>query len=336
MANSNELPAIDCVIIGINSEHTLADCINSLKAADYPQAKINIIYVDGGSTDNSIAVAKSFADVQTIALNPEYPTPGIGRNAGWRAGDAPLVHFFDSDVIVAETWLKSAVKEIKTGIGAVSGRLQERFPDVSAYNWIAEQEWNYPAGEAQAFGGIAMLRRELLEQTGGYDEILVGGEDPELAVRARLSGWKILHVTDLMAYHDIAMTRLSQYWKRTFRTGYAYAAVTARHWKNDRGFWIHELFRITIRGGCFIFAIPLSIGLSVISLWFFLLPLASALLLFFPRLFRVAYFMQDKSMNLKQARLYAWHCSLIVIPEFCGALRYFIGTALFRKPLRNL
>ncbi len=325
---------IDVVIIGVNTEKTLGECIESVRSSRYNGGKIKAFYVDGGSTDGSVPLARKYSEVNILEIHPEHPTPGLGRNAGWHAGEAPLVQFLDSDTVMDPDWLEKAAKALLPDVGAVRGNRNETEPSRSVYNWIGDLEWNAPPGECEAFGGDVLIRRSILEETGGYDEILVGGEDPELSQRVRLKGWKILQLDEPMTRHDLAMTTVRQYFKRCFRTGYGFAAVTARFGLATQGFWLHELIRIVIRGGGFsVFFLMTLLGIFF-SAWAMLLLLPGLLLLFFPRIFRVGYFMKDKELSLDQARVYATHCSLIVIPEFLGLLRFYYG-ALLKKPLRN-
>jgi glycosyltransferase involved in cell wall biosynthesis len=331
---SNDLEAVDCVIIGVNSAATLAQCITSVLASRYPRNLIHVYYVDGGSTDDSLAIAKGYPEVKIIALQPRYPTPGIGRNAGWQSGASPLVQFLDSDTVLHPDWLFRAVQAMRVGVGAVRGNREEMHPEVSAFNMIADLEWNAPPGECEAFGGDVMIRRSLLEQTKGYDEVLVGGEDPELSQRLRLQGYKIMQLNAPMTRHDIAMTRVRQYWKRAFRTGYGYAAVTSRFFSNTKSFWARELFRLTIRGGLSLLLLGLGFIGSFWQPWWLGLWIPGLFLLLFPRLCRVSYFVADKRISREKAKLYAWHCSLVVIPEVLGAARYMFGT-ITGLPLRN-
>jgi colanic acid/amylovoran biosynthesis glycosyltransferase len=335
---------IDVVIIGVNTEKTLAKCIESVRESRYTEGKIHTVYVDGGSTDGSIALARGYAGVRVVEIHPAQiiqtgPTPGLGRNAGWRAGVSPLVQFLDSDTIMDPDWLVKAASAMSPDVGAVRGNRDEINPHASVYNWIGNMEWNAPPGECEAFGGDVLVRRSILEETGGYDEVLVGGEDPELSQRVRLKGWKIIQLNEPMTRHDLAMTKVSQYWKRCFRTGYGFAAVTARFARSDykgatKGFWFHELIRIVIRGGGFLgFSLLALAGIFFCS-WSLFLLLPGLLLLFFPRIFRLSWFMKDKGLSKEQARTYALHCSLIVIPEFFGLARFYYGQAT-GKPLRN-
>jgi len=335
--------ALDCVVIGINTEATLERCLLSIKASTYPADSIHIIYVDGGSSDNSLAVAADIPGVRVISLEDPHPTPGRGRNAGWRSGDSPFVQFLDSDTVLEPDWLEKGIQALQEDtVGAVQGFRQEMHPEKSVYNWLTSLEWNGPPGEADSFGGDVLLRRTILEKTGGYDEIMVGGEDPELSQRVRALGWKILQLDTIMTYHDIAMTRPGQYWKRAFRSGYGFAAVIDKASGQKQGFWFKEFRRILVRGGGFVLLAVtalLSLGAGV-----FIHPLfwgaavmflaVALLLLFFPRLFRVRAFMENMGLTGEQARVYALHCSLVVIPDIFGVARYYWGK-LTGNPLRN-
>ena len=332
MSEKTSSPDIDCVIIGVNAAVTLEKCIQSVINSEY-DGTVNVFYVDGGSVDNSVELAQSINEVQVIKLDTDFPTPGMGRNKGWIKGTAPYVQFLDSDTILDKDWFCYALKAIvapKTG--AVCGIRKELHPEKSVYNWIADLEWNEPPGSCEMFGGDVLIRREALEVTGGYDETLVAGEDPELSQRVQMKGYDIVQLDAPMTLHDLGMTKMSQYLKRGFRTGYGFAAVGTRA-ERIEGFWQTELKRILIRGGG---AMALAaIGcLGLLNPWFFAAWPFAVLLLLRPRLLRVSYFQDSKGLSRTDARRYAWHCSLVVIPEFFGVLRYAVGK-LFGRPLRN-
>jgi cellulose synthase/poly-beta-1,6-N-acetylglucosamine synthase-like glycosyltransferase len=339
---TKELPEIDCVIIGINCSRTLADCIGSVRKADYPQEKLQVIYVDGGSTDASVEVARRFPGVRVVSLHREYPTPGSGRNAGWKAGSAPFVQFLDSDTLVDRGWLDRGVETIMDDekLGAVFGRRDEMHPESSVYNWIGNLEWNPVPGESAAFGGDVLVRRKALEKTGGYDEVLVGGEDPELSRRIIRSGWRILHLDAPMTRHDLAMKTHTQYLKRAFRSGYGFAAVRVREAGCGSDFWSHDVAKIELKGGGFLFSMMLALlfpftGHTLPMLLLSTMTMAAGtVLLLTPRLFRVSKFMRELSLDRDSARRYAWHCSLVVVPQLFGVIRFHAGDLLGR-PLCN-
>jgi protein involved in polysaccharide export with SLBB domain/GT2 family glycosyltransferase len=325
-------PAIDCVIIGVNASATLEKCLASVLRSAY-DGNVNVFYVDGGSVDDSVERARAVGDVQVIELDTEFPTPGLGRNQGWRKGTAPYVQFLDSDTVLDKHWFSTALQAMfATNAGAVRGRRKESHPENSVYNWIADLEWNASPGPCNMFGGDVLIRREALEATGGYDETLVAGEDPELSQRVQLKGYEIVQLDAPMTLHDLGMTTMAQYLKRAYRTGYGFAAVGMRAERLE-GFWQTELKRILVRGGG---AMTLAaVGcLGLLNPGFFAAWPLALLLLLRPRLLRVPYFQDSKGLNRRDAQRYAWHCSLVVVPEFFGMLRYAVGK-LFGRPLRN-
>jgi GT2 family glycosyltransferase len=105
----------------------------------------------------------------------------------------------------------------------VCGRLRERFPDRSVYNRLCDIEWDRPAGNTDACGGIVMARAAAFGSVNGFREDMIAGEEPELCSRLRLQGWMIWRLADDMALHDAAMLHFRQWWKRTQRTGFGYA-----------------------------------------------------------------------------------------------------------------
>jgi cellulose synthase/poly-beta-1,6-N-acetylglucosamine synthase-like glycosyltransferase len=340
-AAENNLPPIDCIVIGVNSAATLKRCLSSIKQSNYPSGLLTIFYVDGGSADNSVAIAQAEQDVQTLELNTPYPTPGLGRNRGWRAGEAPFVQFLDGDTILDPNWLHIGVTSFRNDIGAVSGQRKEMYPERTVFNWIGNQEWNGEAGFTDSFGGDVLITRQALETTLGYNEELVGGEDPELSRRISMLGWKILHLDCSMTRHDLAMTKISQYLKRAYRSGYGFAAVIHKSPESQTAFWQKEYFRIVIRGGGTLLLWLVTLLLGFFSFWslfavpVFLLSLAASfILLFFPRLARVAYFANAKKLSADEAKIYAWHCSIVVLPQVCGVVRFFWGH-FTNRPLRN-
>jgi glycosyltransferase involved in cell wall biosynthesis len=336
-----DYPSIDCVIIGINSEKTLERCIDSILSGSYPRSLLHIFYADGGSTDRSIEIARTFTEVTVIELNLEFPTPGTGRNAGWKRGSAPYVQFLDSDTILAPEWLTTGVEAMNDReVGAVRGYRKELHPDRSFFNWIGDLEWNVLPGKCDSFGGDVMIRRKALEQSGGYDEELVGGEDPELSWRIHGAGWTILMLDALMTHHDLAMLKTTQYLRRSYRSGYGFAAVQSRIGVTGSSFWKIEQRRIIIKGSGFLAGIIA--GLVILAVQQNIAGIATAalclsggtVLLLGPRLFKVDKFMKENRLDRNDAKKYAWHCSLVALPQFFGIIRFYAGRA-FNKPLKN-
>ena len=108
-------------------------------------------------------------------------------------------------------------------------------------------EWHYETGPCRYFGGEVLVRRSVLETTGGFDEDLVAGEDPELSYRIRRNGWQILRIDAPMSIHDINMTNFRQYLKRAYRSGYAYVEIALRFIRKPEKLWLKESIRILVK-----------------------------------------------------------------------------------------
>ena len=173
-----------------------------------------VIYVDSGSSDDSVAMAQSLG-VAVVELDMTRPfTAARARNEGFRclrkeAPELNYVQFVDGDCEVVPGWLEKATLFLNehSDVAAVCGRRRERFPDRSMYNMLCDMEWDTPVGEAKYCGGDAMMRASVLESVGGYREDMIAGEEPELCVRLRSAGWKIWRLGEEMTLHDAAMTR---------------------------------------------------------------------------------------------------------------------------------
>lgn len=227
----NAAAQIGAVVIGRNEGKNLERCLASL-AGQVAQ----IIYVDSGSTDGSVAAAQS-AGAQVILLDTDRPfTAARARNVGLdslvQGGDAPeFVQFIDGDCELRNAWLDTAFTFLDTHseVAVACGRRRERHPDASRYNRLINAEWDTPIGETRACGGDALMRISALTKVGGFNPQLIAGEEPELCLRLRQTGWKIWRLDAEMTLHDANITRLGQWWQRARRAGHAAAEGAALH-----------------------------------------------------------------------------------------------------------
>jgi GT2 family glycosyltransferase len=232
-AGSNEAthPAtIGLVLIGRNEGERLVRCLASI-----PDPGLPVVYVDSGSTDGSVARARERAAV--VELDASQPfTAARGRNAGFEAlvrahPDVALVQFVDGDCELAPGWLAAARTRLaaEPEVAVVFGRRRERHPEASLWNLCADVEWDGVAGEASACGGDAMMRADRFRAVGGYDATLIAGEEPDLCLRLRRTGARIVRIDHEMTVHDANLLRFGQWWRRQARSGHAYAESVWRH-----------------------------------------------------------------------------------------------------------
>jgi GT2 family glycosyltransferase len=300
------------VVIGRNEGDRLIACLNSAILQS-----THLVYVDSGSTDGSIAFAKTLG-VEVVELDLSLPfTAARARNAGLARllecfPALSYVQFVDGDCALVEGWCDRALAVLQNdpSIAVVCGRRRERFPEASVFNALCDLEWNTPIGEALACGGDALMRVAALQKVGCYNPGLIAGEEPELCVRLRQKGWRIMRIDQDMTWHDAQMLYLSQWWRRSIRGGHAYGEVAWLHRHDAESFWHKESRRIWVWGA----------GVPLLS--FALLPIThfwSALLsLLYPLLIFKIYRQIRPRCSLALAFYYGLFCTLAKFAELQG------------------
>ncbi|MEP1539404.1 MAG: glycosyltransferase [Paracoccaceae bacterium] len=301
---------IGIIVIGRNEGERLIRCLEALTGAGR-----KVVYVDSGSNDGSLDAAQA-RGAETVALDMSVPfTAARARNEGVarlkEIADPTYIQFIDGDCEMDPNWLTTASAFLDTHPDAAvaCGRLRERFPDATLYNWLCDQEWNGPTGQVKACGGIAMIRSNAFVTVGGFNAQMIAGEEPELCVRLRAAGWNIWRLPDEMALHDAAMTRFGQWWRRARRGGFTYAEGAAMHGHLPERHKVGALRSALLWGA----GVPM---LTLLGL--FISPLSLMLLLVWPlQVIRLA----CKGMGWTRASFLV----IAKLPEAMGAIQYFIA-----------
>jgi GT2 family glycosyltransferase len=301
------------VVIGRNEGERLARCLAALAGLPDP-----VVYVDSGSSDGSAARAAALG-AEVVELDASAPfTAARGRNAGVRHlrerhPQLEFVQLLDGDCEPQPAWLAAgeAFLAAHPDVAMVCGRLRERHPEASPYNRLAQREWDGPPGEIADCGGNAMVRVDAFERLGGFDAGMIAGEEPELCLRLRRAGYRIVRLADEMAVHDAAIFGFRQWWRRQVRSGHSYAEILERQAPPRERYWVRKLASIVAWGGLLPLAAlapaPATRGGSLL-----LLGLYGVLWL---RLLRHA-------GDGRDAALYATACTLGKFAELQGVLRF--------------
>jgi GT2 family glycosyltransferase len=305
------------VAIGRNEGDRLVRCLESVAGSNRP-----VVYVDSGSTDDSVAMARG-KGVDVVELDMSIPfTMARGRNAGFRRlkeqhPDIDFVQFVDGDCEVVEGWLEKGLDAIKSEpkAAAVSGRRRERHPEVSIYNTLADAEWDTPIGWVDECHGDVMLRVSALDQVGLFNESMIAGEEPELCVRLRQADWGVLRIDAEMTRHDAAMTRFSQWWKRSVRGGHAFAELVTMHGATGNGGWTRQMlsqwaWAVVLPLALLVLAWPTG-GWSLVG--FAIYPL---------QLLKIAISSPRGGQSAKTRWLFAGSCVIGRWPQVLGQIRY--------------
>ena len=324
--NTSGNNSVAIVVIGRNEGTRLEYCFQSVLR----ETKA-VVYVDSDSSDDSVAIAHRFG-VAVIELDRASPfSAGRARNEGFyylvqSLQNIKYVQFIDGDCELQPGWLKSACRYLdsNSSCAVIAGRLKEKFPEKSIYNRLCDHEWDTPIGEVNACGGIFVVRSRSFNEVGGFNPAVIAGEEPELCYRLRKEGWKIHRIEQLMALHDADMTSFSQWWRRSIRSGFAYAQAAYLHRESTENYRLKECLRIWL----WALVIPLSIVLlmSWLSVWYVFG--ISVYIIHFLRSYRLNRKYTD---HINSAFLYSYFSLLDKFPQLIGQIKFILHSILKKK-----
>ncbi len=198
-------PVVAVIVPAKDEARFLADCLQSIRDQDF--ADFECLVIDDGSSDETAQIANEFAKADPrfrVVSHPVPKGPSAARNTGIAQTSAPLVTFLDGDDFLYP--------------GSIGRRVEAL--NEAEHEWVAgtycdwqptalQQDQTPPDREAASRAGIIgfahgpecpfivtapLVRREVLEQVGGFNEQLPAAEDFDLWVRVLRDGYTFVYV----------------------------------------------------------------------------------------------------------------------------------------------
>jgi glycosyltransferase involved in cell wall biosynthesis len=191
---------ISVVIPVLDMADTIGEQLEALCAQDF-DGEFEVLVVDNGSTDRTVAVVRDFAGRDSrIRLIDGSAIPhcaGAARNLGIEIASASLIAFCDADDVVHSSWLR-LVYEGLLNAPAVSTVLEHWTLNPHVLRSATRQcTGRYDVlGFPGLPGGACGMRRDVYRSLGGFDVSVRGADDSEFAVRLGLAGHKVKHLDD--------------------------------------------------------------------------------------------------------------------------------------------
>lgn len=189
-----------------------------LKAMDLA-GNVTAFFMDNGSTDGTFEYLSALESPGLRVLPFPGFTIGQLRNEGVARCKADLLAFIDADIVVPPDYFTEARAVIQeTGADAVGGHYA--LPEIASPIELTWHALHAPSSDGPShllYGGNLIVRREVFQAVGGFDETLPTGEDADLCARFLRAGFRIYQTSRLDTVHlgnpkTYAAFARQQYW----------------------------------------------------------------------------------------------------------------------------
>jgi len=266
-----KFPLISVVIPIRNEEKYIIQCLENVRKQDYPKEKMEILVIDGMSTDKSREEIDEFHK-----KNPDFnvliiSNPKIERfpamNIGIKKSNGDIVMRIDARTVIPKNYIKTCLKDLeKTGADNVGGiqkpkstTLTQKAIGIAMSHPFGVGNAQFRLGKKSGFVNSAYLgffRKEIFKKVGLFDESSgMITEDSDINFRIRKAGGKVYLNRNNFAYY-YPRDSLRGLWSLYFRYGGGRAGYFYKHKNLQLRQTIPLLFL-------------LSLGVSIIFSFFF-------------------------------------------------------------------
>lgn len=219
---------VEIIICVHNALAAVQRCLESVER--HTSQPYSLILVDDGSDSQTRDYLAEFASVKDAALLRNEKAKGYTRaaNQGLRHSSSDYVILLNSDTVVTPGWLDRLIACVESDpriglVGPLSNTASwQSIPEIESYgDWAANPlpegvtidamsrlvaKYSARLYPSMPFlnGFCLLIRRQLIRETGFFDEKLFGdgyGEEDDYALRARKAGWQLALADDAYVYH---------------------------------------------------------------------------------------------------------------------------------------
>ena len=223
--------SVSIVIPHWNNVDVLSECLESISNTNFEN--FETIVVDNASTDNSVASVRSnYPNVKLIENDKNYGYAG-GCNIGAEAASGDFLIFLNNDTVQEKDWISNLIKTINSDdkIAAVQPKILNYYDrnvfdyaggsgghmDIYCFPFARGRIFSFQENDEGQYnnkekcfwssGTCFMVRRELFQKAGGFDESFFAHmEEIDLCWRLYAMGFEVWVEPDSVVYHKNALT----------------------------------------------------------------------------------------------------------------------------------
>ncbi len=201
---------ISVIIPALNEEKLISQTLAQFTPEIKEKFNIEVIVSDGGSTDLTLDIAMKAADIVVEAGKDVHQNIPQGRNLGAKHASGEFLYFINADTLIPDSVKffekttgalrnpKNASLTMKFKIFPNEEKLSDKLFHTCYNNYVFLLN---SIGMGMGRGECQIVKKELFDKLGGYNENLPAGEDFELYKRLKKFG-KIKYLRELTVYES--------------------------------------------------------------------------------------------------------------------------------------
>lgn len=229
-----KLPCLTIVIPCRNEEQHLGGCLNSIIESDYPHDRLQVLVLDGDSTDKTQSIIERFHNTHSFITYIANPGGNKSRaiNIGIQNSEGEIIMRLDAHAYYETAYFSECVKALHGSDAASIGGVRSNLPGSQGViaKTIAHCLSNpFAVGNALYNTGCSnptyvdilflfCVRRSLFDDIGLFDERYIRGQDREFNMRIQKNGGKLLLIPSAKSNYYCRST-LSSFAKWAFDGG---------------------------------------------------------------------------------------------------------------------
>jgi len=241
-----DYPKVSFIIPVLNEEKTIKKCIDSILNLKYPQDKIEILIAEGPSKDKTHEIILEYARKNKNLKLMDNPTgnTSIGRNICIENSTGDMLMNYSGHVIAKENLLEilalkllnSSQKIVAVGCSNISPEKQNYIGKVSGTAFSSfmggknffVQNAEFEDERYSEHISFACYRKKPVNDVGNFDPEFWCGQDAELDLRLKKTGYKILFTPETKVFHFKRNT-IKSLFRQMYRYGIARAKMIKKH-----------------------------------------------------------------------------------------------------------
>jgi glycosyltransferase involved in cell wall biosynthesis len=209
---------VSVIVPVYNGEDGVTTLLAALSAQDYPAESFEILVVDNGSADRTMAVVEAYAESRPspkIRLLTEHERRGsyAARNKGVSVAKGTILAFTDADCRPVAGWIAAGVDAMRqSSAEQAGGAIEFLFANQPPNAWeqldslIFLRQSQYVREFGWSATANLFVRADALASVGGFRADLQSGGDAEFGLRMKAAGFRIVYSPEALIRHEARAT----------------------------------------------------------------------------------------------------------------------------------